>query len=70
MTAIMRASRPAEMAGTEAGADAVGDGRVLDAAQPVVEGLEADPRLGQLALGPLMAVGAAPQRVGRVRSTA
>lgn len=54
------------MAGTEAGADAMRCGGVLDASQPVVEGLEADPRLGELALGPLMAVGAAPQREGGV----
>ena len=57
---------PAQMAGTEAGADAVGDGGVLDAAQPVVEGLEADAGLGQLALGPFVPVGTAPQRIGRI----
>ena len=66
MTAIMRAEQAAEMAGTEAGADAVRRGGVLHRAQPVVEGLEADAGFGQLALGPLVTVGAAPQWIGRV----
>ena len=54
----MRARSGAEVAGTEAGADAMGHRWVLDAAQPVVECLEADAGLGQLAFGPLVAVGA------------
>ncbi len=56
-----------QMARTEAGADAVRRGGVFDGTQPVVEGVEADAGLGQLAFGPLMSVGTAPQRVGRVR---
>ena len=62
----MRAEERAQMAGTEAGADAMGHGGVLDAAEPVVEGLEADTALGQLALGPFVSVGAAPQRIGGI----
>ncbi len=50
----------------EAGADASGHGGVGDRAQAVVEGLEADTRLGQLALGPLVPVGTGPQGIGRV----
>ena len=46
------------MAGAEASTDAMGDGGVLDAAQSVVEGFEADSGVGQLTLGPLVPVGA------------
>ena len=52
------------VAGAEAGADAVGRDGVGDRAQPVVEGLEADAGLGQLALGPLVPVGAAHSGYG------
>jgi hypothetical protein len=55
-----------DVAGPQMGADPTGGGGVLHPAQTVVEGLEANPRLGQLAFGPLVAIGAAPQRVGRV----
>ena len=56
----------AQVTGTESGADPVRRRRVLHRTQPVVEGLEADARLGQLTLGPLVAVGTTPQWVGRV----
>ena len=56
----------AQMTRAETGADAMGGVGVLGTAQPVVKGLEADAGLGQLTLGPLVPVGAAPQWVGRV----
>lgn len=54
------------MAGGEPGADPMGQGGIVDRLQAVVEGGEADAGLGQLPLGPLVAVGAQPQRVGGV----
>ena len=54
------------MAGAQAGADTVCRDGVLDGPEPVVEGLKGDPRLGQLAFGPLVPVGVAPQGVGGI----
>jgi hypothetical protein len=56
----------AQTASAQAGTDAMGECGVLNAAQPVVEGQEPDAGLGQLALGPFVAVATAPQRVRRV----
>ena len=52
--------------GAEPGTDAMGLGGVGDRAQPVVQGLEAHARLGQLAFGPFMPVGTRPQGIRRV----
>lgn len=53
-----RASPPPSVgAGPGSGADTPGGGSVLDRSQPVVKGFEADARLGQLALGRVVAVG-------------
>jgi hypothetical protein len=57
-----------EVTGAEPGAGAPGPGRVFDRAQPVFEGGEADPGLGQLGLGLFVTIGTGPQRVRRVRA--
>ena len=62
------AQQVANVAGAEPGADAVGGSRVFDRAHPVVQRREADPGFGELTFGPLVAVGATPQRIRRIRT--
>lgn len=62
------AQQVADVAGAQPGADAMCRRGIVHGAQPVVELGETDPRVSQLALGPLVPVGAAPQRIRRVRT--
>ena len=65
-TVIMRPQQPPQVARAEPGAYVLGGGGVFDRAKAVVQGRIGDAGAGQLGLGPFVAVGHGPSRVGGV----